>query len=180
MAKRIAIIGTRKSTRLEYDLLVGFASDLAEAGYEISTGAAEGSDNAAIEGCSLVDVTKLHIFLPWARFNSWLVPAGANVTVYNPVWHTAWTESVKQYHPKPHLLSRGARSLQARNYGIMAHPEPVDAVIALPTNQRDWGGTGQGMRIAEALGIPLYNLRIPGTVEQVEELIKQAKRNPLV
>ncbi|MNW28574.1 DNA recombination-mediator protein A [compost metagenome] len=167
---RVAIIGSRLITASEYELLTGWAEELTSKGHEVSTGAAPGADTAAMDGASVGDVTKLHVFLPWKSFSAGSIPKGAVVTVYNSNLHPEWTESVR-LHPKYYYLKKTVKPLHARNYGIVAHPKPVDAVIALPRSLSDWGGTGQGMRVAEHLGITLYNLRVTGVIKEVDNWI---------
>lgn len=162
---RVAIIGTRTVTKDMplYEMLAEWSRILLEKGVIVRTGAADGIDSAAMEGAERVQNTdlrrNLHVFLPWASYNRNRVPIGASVFIYDPKIHQAWTNSVSKYHPNPAALSRGAFALMARNYGIIAHPDPVSAVIALPTSVSALGGTGQGMRLAEDLGIKLFNLR---------------------
>jgi hypothetical protein len=124
-------------------------------------------------GSSKGDPSKLHLFLPWKGFNQKLIPEKAHVTTYNKKIHPQWTKSVEWYHPNYRALSDGAKSLHARNYGIVADPEPVDFVIACPHNLFDLGGTGQGIRVAEALKVPVYNILYPEAVTQVGRLIAE-------
>jgi hypothetical protein len=171
MIRRVAIIGTRRPSRKHYQLMSLWAEELTALGIEVSTGAARGSDQAAMYGSSKGDPSKLHIFLPWKGFNRELIPEEANVTVYDKRVHTKWIKSVQWYHPNYRALTDGGVSLHARNYGIVADPEPVDFVIACPHNLFDLGGTGQGMRVAEALKVPVYNILYPSAVAEVGRVI---------
>lgn len=58
-----------------------------------------------------------------------------------------------KYHPNPHSLSPGSVRLHARNYGIVSKST---AVIACPSEKPGGGGTGQGIRIAKDLNIPVF------------------------
>lgn len=159
---RYAMIGTREMSEKMYDRFVKVARFLVKRGHHIHTGGATGADEAAMVGAASVDVSKLHVFLPWADYNSDLIPEGANTYLYDEKTCPNWFASVDRYHPKPASLTRGPRALHARNYGIVMFPEPVDAVIAVPgsLNPEKWGGTGQGMRIAIGENVPLYNVLI--------------------
>jgi DNA recombination-mediator protein A len=149
----VAIIGTRNPTPWQRDCAYHLAQQLSQKGIRIRTGAAYGVDEAAMYG-SLINM--LDVYLPWASYNAGIIPVGCNITVYNKWEHTTWTESVAKYHPAPERLG-GATNLHARNYGIIADPIPVHMVIAFPTT-RDSGGTGQGIRIANGLGLMVRQL----------------------
>lgn len=104
-------------------------------------------------GARLADSSQLYVFLPWYSYNSKYREGGGNFITYNPVFHTAWTESVHEYHPAPHNLKQGAFKLHARNYGIIKNTQ---VVVAMPMSLSDVGGTGQGIRIAKGLGKELF------------------------
>ncbi len=157
---RIAIVGTRAPRDEMYNLLKEWARIITAKGHIVTTGAADGCDDAAMQGA---DPSKLHVFLPWATYNRNRVPIGAQITVYNPVLHPKWGASVHKYHPAALALSRGPFALHARNYGIV---EYVNAVIALPKSLSDLGGTGQAVRISLGEGIKLFNLLSPGVLEE--------------
>lgn len=142
-----AIIGTRNPD--EAQSLV--ATQLAFAisiigGCKVHTGAADGIDTKAMVATG---GKNLVVFLPWASYNKHLIPVGATIVVYDPSIHHEWSASVHTYHPAASRLSRGAFALHARNFGIV---EGCAGVIALP-GEDGGGGTGQGIRIANGLGI---------------------------
>lgn len=139
-------------------------------GHHVTTGGAEGIDEAAMFG-SAVEPKRLHVYLPWAKYNREKIPSGANIYVYSKKDHPLWDQSVDLYHPNPANLKQGARALHARNYGIVCHGKPVDGVIAVPTDLNSLCGTGQAIRIAEDLRIPLFNLRKKEDLEKLSELL---------
>ena len=146
---RLAIIGTRSPTRKQIEFADVAAEYAISLEHEIATGAAEGIDAVAIEAAERHKrVDLLHIYLPWSSFNSHLVPGRANVYVYTP--GCGWEESVYRLHPFSGELKPASFKLHARNYGIVAG---ADAVLALPG--QEYGGTNQGMRIAQDLAKPL-------------------------
>lgn len=146
-----AIIGTRDPDEAQMEVAYRLAWAITTLGRKfVRTGAAYGIDQRAMEG-SRPD--RLKVYLPWGSYNRDLVPAGCSVVVYTPSIHAAWADSVARFHPNPRALSRGAFALHARNFGIVSDP-PVKAVIAFPGPSGS-GGTGQGMRIARDLGIPV-------------------------
>jgi hypothetical protein len=166
---RVAIIGTREPTEEMMILVKNVAFDLAYKGIEISTGGAKGIDTAAMIGAGLCNPNKLFIYLPKKDLR---IPGNCNITVYDKKIHHNWTQSVRKYHPSKGNLPPDTFALHARNFGIVADPQKVDVVIALPKSLTDWGGTGQGMRIANDLGIKMYNLLYPGHIEEMNVWVK--------
>ncbi|GEM_PF-2896550 len=160
---RIAFIGTRDLEAVPHEALEAFrqaALAAARAGATVVTGAAPGADQlAATLAISLGG--RVHLVLPWETYErAWtrwaLAHPGVTRTVYDPVEHAAWTESVFTHHPAGRRLAHGALALHARNYGIVSGS---DLVVALPKDPAGrQGGTAQGLRIARALGIPARNL----------------------
>lgn len=68
-----------------------------------------------------------------------------------------------RFHPAWNRCDHGARKLHARNAAILLGPaldEPVDAVVCWTPGGQPAGGTATGIRIAEALGIPVLNLAL--------------------
>jgi hypothetical protein len=141
-------------------------------GYTLATGAAPGFDQLAAE-TALAAGGHVLLKLPWAGYEcAWIThmrdayPAKIGIEVYAPFIHVEWTESVRIYHPAVSSLSQGAIALHARNYGIVA---PATTVIAVPNPFKPGGGgTGQGIRIAEALRIRCFNLSNPEHAADVE------------
>ena len=146
---KVAIIGTREPTEDQLINARTLASTLSVEGYTVATGAAYGVDHAAMQGATGPGV--LEVYLPWPSYNKELVPAHAKRIVYDDLKFPSWADSVQKYHPAPSRLTGAARKLMARNYGIV---EGCALVIALPQKEGT-GGTGQGIRIARALGTPL-------------------------
>jgi predicted Rossmann fold nucleotide-binding protein DprA/Smf involved in DNA uptake len=145
---KIAIIGTRDPTE-EQEFKGGYLAErLSMAGHRIATGAAPGIDAAAMRGAM---TGQLDVFLPWPSFSAALIPRHAKRTVFSEVLHADWMKSVEEFHPAPRSLTPAARRLHARNYGIV---EGAAIVVALP-QRGEGGGTGQGIRIARGLKIPV-------------------------
>lgn len=144
-----AIIGTRKpdEAQIEVAKTLAFAISCLRR-FKVRTGAAYGIDKIAMEGTG---GRNLEVYLPWESYNRDIIPPQATVVVYDPKVHVSWTASVKRFHPNPFILSHGATCLHARNFGIVSG---CKGVIALP-DETGGGGTGQGIRIAKALGIPI-------------------------
>lgn len=159
---KVAIIGTRNPDGAQQQAAAWVSETFSKAGHDVSTGAADGIDTVAMTHCVR---GRLQLFLPWASYGARV--SGAQITVYSPGVHQAWTDSVRRYHPNPDALTRGAFALHARNYGIV---EGCGLVIAFP-GEKD-GGTGQGIRIALALGIPLIVCRKGQTTNDLAVAIR--------
>lgn len=157
MLKTVAIIGSRRIDPNQFNYIVAVAKAFAKRGWVIKTGCADGADYASMVGCREVDPTLLTLYLPWARYNESYQRDTDHKLIYDErdQQFLFWKESVAKYHPAPQRLSRGAFALMARNYGIVSG---ADVVVAMPMSITDVGGTGQGMRIAKDLDIPLYTV----------------------
>jgi hypothetical protein len=162
---RIACIGTRELTKEENALLVEIGAWLVRQGYIVSTGLAVGSDQAFGWGANSVDPTRLELWQPWPNYEKASIKPG---NIVHPSPEPWMFEMTSKYHPNWEACSQGTRRLHARNVGIVVG---VKSVVALPGRQR-LGGTGQGMRIAASLGIPVLNLRIKYDLDKVLRKIR--------
>ncbi len=161
-------IGSRTITPLEREMITAVARDLKGLTLTCYSGNADGSDIAFQEAAAPACVT----FLPWAGFN---------VHVFNPHKRCRETfvcgqsriglRSIERYHPSPKSLTIPGRMFMARNYHQI-HGIKTDTVewprVSLVVCCADevsgvvQGGTGQAVRIATDLGIPVINLRVDG------------------
>lgn len=174
--KRVAFIGSRNLYKLPQEGIEMFilAAELAaKRGYVISTGAAAGSDqlaaNTALENGGLI---QLH--LPWKEYERQWVDRilqqyqnKVQVIDSDPLENSKAVEAIS-LHPGASLLKESVRRLMGRNYTIV---EGCSSVIALPIPPMR-GGTAHGMRVAESLGIPLFNLSIPEGREKLSPYLK--------
>lgn len=162
-----AIIGTRKPDENQAEAAYNLAFAIAcIGGHTVRTGGAYGIDQKAMEG---TQGRNLEVYLPWSSYNRELVPVRSRLVIYSRSEHAEWTESVGKYHPAAHNLSRGAFALHARNFGIISG---CDKVIAFP-GEEGGGGTGQGIRIANTLKIPIIQAN-KGTITDVPRFIGKA------
>ena len=72
-----------------------------------------------------------------------------------------WFEHAKIYHPKWHKLDYIPRALHARNSAIILGEDlnsRVNFIICWTKDGQATGGTGQGLRIAKDLKIPVFNM----------------------
>lgn len=159
---KVAIIGTREPDDIQARLAAYAARALSEQFHcTISTGGAFGIDQIAMENT----VGDLIVYLPWPSYNRNIIPTTCTKVIYNSKIHQTWDASVFEHHPAPGHLSPGAFLLHARNYGII---EGAKLVLAFP-DERGEGGTGQGIRVARAMKIPVVQVNkfAPGFNEEV-------------
>jgi len=146
--KCVAVIGSQKPTAIQESICREFVSDLVNRGFGIKTGCCKGIDQIAMDEANKINPNVVFVVLPWGSYERQAIKKGNKVEIYNPKIHTEWTESVYRYHPYATTLKQGTFKLQARNYGIV---HDVVAALAFPSNKPNYGGTGQGMRIAQGL-----------------------------
>lgn len=164
--ERYAFIGTRRIVEVPREALRAYDEALewavAQKGV-IRTGAAKGADQRAAERAA-VRRARVELVLPWVGYErNWVddlcgrYPRTVSTETFDAdrsEEHKAWLGTVDQYHPIGPLLRFPTRRLHARNAGIVL---PCRVVIAIPMLP-DLGGTGQGIRVAKGLNIPVFNL----------------------
>lgn len=166
-------IGSRNTPSKIMDLMYDFAQVLGKLGYTLRTGGAEGADYAFMAGASAFgSQAEVELYLPWGSFNDWdsSPMVDSSVEVYpQPTPDANWY--VDEYHPNSGSLTSGARKLHARNaHQILGEDldTPTKMVVcwtpdaSLDGTGPEVGGTGQALRIASALGIPVLNLANKG------------------
>ncbi|MGB9803684.1 hypothetical protein [Desulfofundulus sp.] len=149
----VAVIGTRETNEEMIRLCEAVCRKLRDAGYCLATGNALGIDSIARDIWNERFPERVTLYLPWAGYNAGGIHPRNRVIVFSS--QKDWLESVGKYHPAPDRLTPAAVKLHARNFGIVSS---ADLVIAFPRSTSKAGGTGQGIRIAEALGKRLYVL----------------------
>lgn len=149
----IAVIGTRQPTKDTAELCRKVCRAFRDLGCELVTGNADGIDGIARDVWNEKYPERVSLILPWPNYNSQYINSKNKTIVFFDQKH--WLESVDKYHPAPEHLSHSAKKLHARNFGII---EAADVVIAFPSNRPGGGGTGQGIRIAHALGKTVFSL----------------------
>lgn len=167
MARTYAGIGSRETPQDVLALMVKIGRCLAERGWTLRSGAADGAD-AAFERGAVAASGSTEIWLPWRGFQyhrSTLLPSQAAF------------EMAAQFHPAWERCSRGARALHARNcHQVLGAnlDDPVDMVVCWTRYGRRGGGTGQALRIAEARNIPIFDLAVEGSERALRTFVDQA------
>lgn len=134
-------IGSRKAPMNILKQAETIGASYAKKGYLLVSGGAIGMDTAFYTGCVLF-------------YGSWIVYKAKDAT-------EAAMDLASKYHPAWHNCTPYVKKLMGRNAMIILGPnldQPVDKVICWTENGSIIGGTGLGIRIANAYGIPVYNL----------------------
>jgi hypothetical protein len=165
-------IGARVTPPEVLELMTRLAGRLEDDGWRLRSGGARGAD-AAFEAGVQVPGNRA-IYLPGQSFNGRAAGAGGYIdSTQLPGWQQA-LETVAQYHPAPDRLSPFARNLMARNAMQILGPNmdrPADLVVAYTPGGAVQGGTGQALRMAGALGIPIRNLGNPDVLASVMQYL---------
>ena len=148
-------IGARATPAAVLADMETMAGWLARTGWHLSSGGADGADAAFAAGAPAEQRT---IWLPWRGYNG---HRGAECRVLSAAAMAAYMEIAASLHPAWERCSPAVRKLHARNVAILLGERldrPVDAVVCWSARGEPVGGTGMGIRIAEARGIPVLNL----------------------
>ena len=151
---RYAGIGARATPAAVLAGMGIIAEWLARTGWNLSSGGANGADTAFAGGAPAGRRT---VWLPWRGYNG---HRGADCRVLSAAEMAACIEIAAPLHPAWNRCSPAVRKLHARNAAVLGLTldRPVDAVVAFTAQGRIEGGTGMALRIAEARGIPVFNL----------------------
>ena len=147
-------IGARATPAAVLADMTVMAGWLARTGWNLTTGGADGADTAFAGGASAGQRT---IWLPWRGYNGL---RGPDCQMLSAAAISACMEIAAPLHPAWDRCSPAVRKLHARNAAVLGVTldRPVDAVLAWTAEGRVEGGTGMAIRIAEAHGIPVFNL----------------------
>ena len=152
--KKYAGVGSRSCPLEMLDEIKHIGQVLAEAGWLLRSGNADGCDLAFEQGCDLGKGLK-EIYLPWKGFNNSTSP------LYTPSQDAFVLAST--IHPAWDKLSFGAKKLHARNchqvLGI-EFDDPISCIIAWTKNGKQVGGTATALKLAQKHGIKIINLAI--------------------
>jgi len=173
-------IGARKTPSHMIAQMKDIGHMLANNGWTLRSGAADGADTAFEKGCDDVGDDK-EIFLPWEGFNN-------HTSTLYALSNYAF-EIAEEVHPAWSKLSQAAQKLMARNvHQLIGVPVKIDdqlkhilsdvvvcwtpdgAETAKETTAAT-GGTGQAIRIASHLDIPVFNLQRPKRLHQLLEFV---------
>jgi hypothetical protein len=161
-------VGSRKTPPEYLHVIRELARWLRSLGYTLRSGHADGGDLAFESGAD----GKADIFLPWSGFNS-DIPVVGNCY---PRPTTAALDIAALYHPAWEYLSHAGKKLHGRNshevLGVNCRPDEASAFLACWTKgAKGEGGTGQAIRVANAYGVPVFDLASPGAVAALTQFV---------
>lgn len=142
------------------------AINLEATGFVLRSGHADGADKAFESGVTEED--NMEIYLPWKGFN------GSKSSRYT-ICPRAF-ELAERYHPAWNKCGPYAKKLIARNgYQLLGQTleNPSKFAICWTPGGRTIGGTGQGIRIAEAYEIPVINMGASDWEDKFDEVMRE-------
>jgi hypothetical protein len=179
---RYAGIGSRETPPKILEGMQRVAARLEACGYRLRSGAADGADIAFESGVK--DARHKEIWLPWDGYNNRRKSEGDHIRVLS--LHGDSVNLTAKFHPAWDRCAPAARKMHARNYHIVLGEDlhsPVDFVVCWTQDGGEdnaMGGTGQGVRIANAHKIPVFNLKnkesrflLKDKIEEIERCQKQ-------
>ena len=173
-------IGSRETPDFIEIIMGDIASHLSRAGWTLRSGGAEGADRAFEAGVdreaqeSQKDPRK-EIYLPWKGFNH----SNSHLNPQEFPFTDQEVSFTARLHPAWRKCSPAARKMHTRNTRIMLGIEPLHGTNVIPVkfvicwthNGQVKGGTGQALRLAAALDIPVFNFGLARTPAQMEILV---------
>lgn len=150
-------VGSRKTPSAVLGRFVELGKELAETGYTLRSGGAEGADTAFENGASYMPKM---IFLPWDGFN------GRNHDDLDYIdcqksndYHIA-ERLARSIHPNPASLTQMAMKFHTRNiYQVMGGflDSYSDFLVCWTPGGKPVGGTRTAIVLAEFLKVPVFN-----------------------
>lgn len=173
-------IGRHKNTPPHMLNIIGsVASFMGSVGWTLRSGGALECDTAFENGCDRVKGAK-EIYLPWRAFNH-------NLSELNPAiypFNDEEKEFTAKFHPAWNKCGPSARLMHTRNTRIMLGMQPIHGPIVQPVKfvicwteeGKEDGGTGQALRVAHALNIPIINFGSANNPAELEHLVLEVER----
>lgn len=161
-------IGSRETPEDILYWMYEHAAQLADCGWWLRSGGAPGADSAFENGANLQATPRMgrnafkQIFLPEDGFQQrYVVEDPAHIFLPSPEAF----EIAAKHHPAWHRCNDFARKAHARNSHIILGPtltDPVKFVLCWTPRGEGGGGTGQGIRVARAYNVPVFDMAIAG------------------
>lgn len=140
---------------------------LAQRGYTLRSGGADGADSAFEYGCDLARGKK-EIYLPWKNFNK-------HRSNYYDIEESA-IKLASEIHLAWDKCKTGAKKLHARNcYQVLGLnlDTPSDFLICWTKNGGKVGGTRTAIVLAEKFDVTVYNFGFCNTKQQLKDLYER-------
>lgn len=166
-------IGSRKTPADIYSLMMEMGEELAQMGWTLRSGHADGADRAFEIGARH-GRGEMEIYLPWHGFNG----GRGQDTYIVPRLTPELVQLAERYHPNWGSCSDAAKKLHARNgcqiLGLDLKT-PCTMVICWTPGGQGGGGTGQALRIAKAYGIPVFDLALEKTLPLLQSFVRNRR-----
>lgn len=148
--------------------------------WTLRSGYADGADKAFSDGCT----GKMEIYLPWPGFNQAPKNDPSFVALdYLPIsMIIAATSLSSSMHHNWSACSLGAKKMHIRNvFQVLGRDMKIqtNCVICWTKAGRGVGGTGQAIRIARKLKIPMFDLAHESALSECYTFIEQTEKTKL-
>lgn len=160
--KIYAGIGSRETPPEVLGWMETLGEQLALAGWTLRSGFADGADNAFARGAETGNGA-MELYVPWPGFNNAPTDHPAIICTEDlPLairYHMI--DIAEAFHPNWTACSPAAKKLHSRNVPQIIGADlntPVNCVICWTPGGKHGGGTGQAIRIAKDLKIPIFDL----------------------
>lgn len=164
-------IGPQAAGETVIELSKNFATAMAEMGWTLRSGGAEGMDEAFEAGCNSVKGTK-EIFIPDAGFRRRNNPVDKVVHTLDK--HLAAIQQAKPFFPIWDKLGTTTQMFLVRNvFALLGEKLNKPANLVVTWSQYEGTGSHQLLQMAKAIGIPAFNLAEPGQMEAIEKTVYQ-------
>ena len=163
-------IGSRLTPPNILEEMTNIGFNLAKLGWTLRSGHADGADLAFEDG-AIQAGGNTEIFVPWPSFNDRFKGADLICAPYN----AEAEEVASRYHPNWAACSQAAKKLHTRNVYQIAGLDlstPVEMVICWTKNASGAGGTGQAIRIAKDLNIPIFDLADQTCWKELDQFVE--------
>lgn len=168
-------VGSRETPPEILTLMTRVAYQLAKEGWVLRSGAADGAD-AAFERGALDAGGEVEIYLPWPGFNGHTsrlcrvtAPAREMAATVHPAWGYL-KDSAKSLHARNCYQVLGAE-LNTPSEFLMCWTR--DGCVTEATRNRNTGGTGTAIVLAERNGVPRFNLCRGGAMVHFKRFIRE-------
>ena len=168
-------VGARTTPDRILDIMEHVGYVLAQRGYVLRSGGAEGADKAFEAGCDAAHGSK-KIYIPWSGFNNY-IPNGESIMTLDQGNRDGAIDIIKDVHPAFNRLSRGALALHARNVYQVAGlylDSPSQFLLCYASVDAQGipvGGTRTAWVVARMFDIPCFNLSNDRDYERITKFL---------
>lgn len=172
-------IGSRDSPPEVMGMMRGIASTLAQRQWLLRSGHAEGADTAFEEGCMSVQGAK-EIYVPWQGFCKARHGVNDVYAIHVLKNHMDALSIAAEVHPNWKACGSSVQMLHTRNvYQVLGLDlnSKASMVICWTKDGESSGGTGQAIRLAERLDIPVFNLFKADALDKLQDHVYEVECN---